>query len=209
MPVRPEAGARPQIPEVEAPPKPAKDTRPTAMDEKPNFVFILADDHRIAIACRKKMTMKLGNGGGWSTDLAWGLLLIVLNVVFHAISLGLINKSVASRLSGSLQHWHHVLLSVCVVGGTALSTAVLHAIEVSSWAAAYQLLGALPDRQSAMLYSMNAMTSYGHVNLYLAPRWQMMGSLEALNGWILFGLTTAFLFAIVQKAWSHSGRVER
>jgi hypothetical protein len=79
----------------------------------------------------------------------------------------------------------------------------------SSWAAAYQLLGALPYRQSAMLYSMNAMTSYGHVNPYLAPRWQMMGALEALNGWILFGLTTAFLFAIVQKAWSHSGRVER
>ena len=155
------------------------------------------------------MTMKLGNGGGWNTDLAWGLLLIVLNVVFHAISLGLINKSVASRLSGSLQHWHHVLLSVYVVGGTALSTAMLHAIEVSSWAAAYQLLGALPDRQSAMLYSMNAMTSYGHVNLYLAPHWQMMGALEALNGWILFGLTTAFLFAIVQKAWSHSDRVER
>jgi hypothetical protein len=36
-----------------------------------------------------------------------------------------------------------------------------------------------------------------------------MGALEALNGWILFGLTTAFLFAIVQKAWSNSGRVER
>jgi hypothetical protein len=40
------------------------------------------------------------------------------------------------------------------------------------------------------------------VNLYLVPRWQMMGSLEALNGWILFWLTTAFLFAIVQKGWS-------
>ena len=153
--------------------------------------------------------MELGDGAGWSADLAWGLLLIVLNVLFHAISLGLINKGVASRLGGSLQHWHHVLLSLCVVGGTALSTAILHAIEVSSWAAAYQFLGALPNRRSAMLYSMNAMTSYGHVNLYLAPRWQMMGSLEALNGWILFGLTTAFLFAIVQKAWSsHSGRIE-
>lgn len=124
--------------------------------------------------------------------------------------LGLINKALASRLSGSLQHWHHVFLSVYVVGGTALSTAMLHAIEVSSWAVHYQLLAALPDRQSAMLYSMNAMTSYGHVNLYSAPRWQMMGSLEALNGWILFGFfTTAFLFAVVQKAWSHSGRVER
>ena len=153
--------------------------------------------------------MELGDGAGWSADLAWGLLLIVLNVLFHAISLGLINKEVASRLGGSLQHWHHILLSLCVVGGTALSTAILHAIEVSSWAAAYQFLGALPNRRSAMLYSMNAMTSYGHVNLYLAPRWQMMGSLEALNGWILFGLTTAFLFTIVQKAWSsHSGRIE-
>jgi hypothetical protein len=146
--------------------------------------------------------MELGDGAGWSADYAWGLLLIVGNVLFHAISLGLINKGVASRLGASLQHWHHVLLSLCVVGGTALSTVILHAIEVSSWAAAYQFLGALPNRRSAMLYSMNAMTSYGHANLYLAPRWQMMGSLEALNGWILFGLTTAFLFAIVQKAWS-------
>ena len=150
--------------------------------------------------------MELGSGAGWSRDLAWGLCLIVLNVVFHAISLGLINNDVVSRLGASMNRWHNVLVSVFVVGGAALSTFILHGIEVSSWAAAYTLLGALPNGNSAMLYSMNAMTSYGHVNLYLAPRWQMMGSLEALNGWILFGLTTAFLFAIIQKAWSsHSG----
>jgi hypothetical protein len=29
-----------------------------------------------------------------------------------------------------------------------------------------------------------------------------MGALEALNGLILFGLTTAFLFAIIQEAWT-------
>jgi hypothetical protein len=28
--------------------------------------------------------------------------------------------------------------------------------------------------------------------------------MEALNGWILFGLTTAFLFSVVQKAWPHT-----
>jgi hypothetical protein len=58
--------------------------------------------------------------------------------------------------------------------------------------------------KSAMLYSMSAITSYGHANLYLEPRWQMMGTLEALDGWILFGLTTAFLFAVIQRAWLHS-----
>ena len=65
-------------------------------------------------------------------------------------------------------------------------------------------MGALPDFKSAMLYSLSAMTSYGHANLYLEPRWQMMGALEALNGMILFGLTTAFLFTVLQKAWSQS-----
>jgi hypothetical protein len=51
-----------------------------------------------------------------------------------------------------------------------------------------------------MLYSLGAMTTYGHANVSLAPHWQMMGTLEALNGWILFGLTAAFLFTVMQKA---------
>jgi hypothetical protein len=58
--------------------------------------------------------------------------------------------------------------------------------------------------KTAMLYSLNAMTIYGHANLYLAPGWEMMGALEALNGWILFGLTTAFLFNVIQKSLSQT-----
>jgi hypothetical protein len=60
------------------------------------------------------------------------------------------------------------------------------------------------DNKSAMLYSLNALTSYGHEELRLAPHWKMMGALEALNGWILFGLTTASLFTVVQRVWQHA-----
>lgn len=52
-----------------------------------------------------------------------------------------------------------------------------------------------------MLCSLGPVTTYGHASLTLAPGWQLMGTLEALNGWILFGLTTAFLFTVMQKAW--------
>ena len=45
----------------------------------------------------------------------------------------------------------------------------------------------MPDAKSAMLYSLNAMTTYGHESTQLAPHWQMMGALEALNGVMLFG----------------------
>jgi hypothetical protein len=52
-----------------------------------------------------------------------------------------------------------------------------------------------------MLYSLNAMTSYGHENLSLEDHWHLLGALEALNGTLLFGLSTAFLFAVIQKVW--------
>jgi hypothetical protein len=69
------------------------------------------------------------------------------------------------------------------------------------WALAYRAVNALSDNSSAILYSLNAITSYGHENLDLAKHWQLMGALEALNGMLLFGLTTAFLFGIIQKVW--------
>ena len=53
-----------------------------------------------------------------------------------------------------------------------------------------------------MLYSLNAITSYGHASVSLENQWELLGALEALNGWLLFGLTTAFLFAMIVKVWS-------
>lgn len=141
---------------------------------------------------------------GWVANWAWGLPLIVLTVVIHAYGLGHIGKEVNFRLRGVEMLRHRAPLSIFVIGGTALSATMLHAIEGAMWGFAYRLLGASADNRSAMLYSLSAMTSYGHANLYLEPRWQMMGALEALNGWILFGLTTAFLFGVIQKAWPHN-----
>ena len=83
---------------------------------------------------------------------------------------------------------------------------VLHGVEGIAWAVAYRLLGALPDNKSAMLYSLSAMTTYGHATISLEDRWQLMGALEALNGMLLFGLTTAFLFAMIQRVWPLGNR---
>jgi len=52
-----------------------------------------------------------------------------------------------------------------------------------------------------MLYSLSAMTTYGHADVFLATHWQLMGAIEALNGMMLFGLSTAFLFAVLRDHW--------
>ena len=90
--------------------------------------------------------------------------------------------------------------AVAVVAIVLLVT-VLPALESGAWAFAYVALGASPDFRIAMLYSLSAMTSYGHADIVLEPHWQLMGALEALNGMILFGLTTAFLFSVLQSGW--------
>src|SRR5215831_13268417 len=137
----------------------------------------------------------------WRVDWAWSLPLIVMTVVIHIYGLGLINQSVESLLKRPAPRRFTVRFLALLMGPTALLVTCLHGVEGAVWASAYYVLGALPDRKSAMLYSLNAMTSYGHESSGLPSSWQLMGALEALNGWILFGLSTAFLFRIIQRAW--------
>lgn len=140
----------------------------------------------------------------WGYNWAWSVPLIVFTVIFHAYALSLLNQRVASVLKG---RWKiHDVVSLSVLGGTAVCATVCHAIEVAMWASLYFLLGALPDWRIAVLYSLGAMTTYGNSGLKLESQWRLMGPLEALNGWILFGLTTAFLFAVIQEVWSYSNQ---
>ncbi len=138
-------------------------------------------------------------GTYWDMDWAWGLPLIVLTVVIHAYSLRLIRKMFKFMLTRAALLRNLPVASTIVTGVTVLSVVILHGFECFIWAGAFRLLGALPDNKSALLYSLNAMTSYGHENINLASRWQMLGAMEALAGWILFGLTTAFLFGVMQR----------
>jgi len=145
----------------------------------------------------------------WRADWAWGLPLIVLTVILHVFCLGLINEKAARASGGIMGRRHPTAAFMVVMGATVLLATVLHGMEASIWAAAYWFLGALPDRSSAMLYSLGAITSYGHENLFLEKHWQLMGAMEALNGWLLFGLTTAFLFGMIEKIHFSSGRGDR
>jgi len=124
--------------------------------------------------------------------------LIVLTVVIHVFGLGLLKQRVIRPLSEKTER-QAKLRFVVVMGSTTLLATVLHGFEAGIWAAVYRFLGALPDFRSAMLYSLEAITSYGHENVFLEKHWQLMGAIEALNGWLLFGLTTAFLFGVIQK----------
>ena len=144
----------------------------------------------------------------WSADWAWGLPLIVLTVVIHVLGLGLIRQKVVHAYNRFTHQRHQTAVFALVLAGTTLLATALHGIEAILWAIACRLLNALPDTGSAMLYSLNAITSYGHTGLSLEERWRLMGAMEALNGWLVFGLTTAFLFAVIEQFGSAQSKRE-
>jgi hypothetical protein len=140
--------------------------------------------------------------GGWGQSWAVGAPLIVLTVTVHVLGLGLIRAGFrralplnAAALRAPLPHF------ALVMSATVSLVTLLHVLQAALWATALMLTGAMPTVHHAMLYSLGAMTTYGHAALYLDAHWQMLGALEALNGAILLGLSTAFLYAMIQQAW--------
>ena len=134
----------------------------------------------------------------WVSDWEYGLPLAVATMVFHVAAFMLITRALVPEVAA---HRKGPFRFIVGVGLLAVAAAMLHGMEGLAWAQLYVWLGALPDFRTAVLYSLGAMTSYGHADIYLEPRWMLLGTIEAINGLILFGLTTAFFFAAIQKAW--------
>src|SRR5690348_8591635 len=101
----------------------------------------------------------------WGVNWAWGLPLILLTVVIQVFGLALINDGVVRALRRTARRRSFIPLFAVVMAGAVLLATALHGVEAVAWALAYRLLGAVPDNKSAMLYSLNAMTTYGHESI--------------------------------------------
>jgi hypothetical protein len=136
----------------------------------------------------------------------WGLSLIVLTMTIHAaavVMMAFAGVRMRARLeTRGLNVWNLIAIQICVIGVIGLLLAVLHGIECGIWAAAYLWLGALDSPTDAWLYSVDSMSTRGGSGLTLQRPWQMMGALEAVNGMLLFGVSTAYVFAVMQVYWS-------
>ena len=136
----------------------------------------------------------------------WGLSLIVLTMTIHAaavVMMAFIGAKLRVQLEArSLYQWHLIAIQICATGLIGLLLAVLHFIECGIWAAVYLWVGAPDSPTDALIYSVDSMATLGASGLTLRRPWQVMGGLEAVNGMILFGVSTAYVFAVMQLYWS-------
>jgi hypothetical protein len=94
---------------------------------------------------------------------------------------------------------HPVVRPVVLIALVGLLLTLLHGAEAAMWMAAYLLVGAVGSERDAMLYSLDSFTTRGASEVLLNPEWRLMGALEAADGMLLFGISTAFVFAVFQR----------
>ena len=138
---------------------------------------------------------------------AWGLSLIALTMAVHAtgvILMALAGVGIRARIESRnhLTLRHVAAIQIGLIGALGLLLAALHGVEAALWAAAYWWLGALNSPADAILYSVDSISTLGASGLTLEPHWRMMGAVEGMDGMLLFGISTAYLFAMMQAYWS-------
>ncbi len=134
----------------------------------------------------------------WFSDWMYGVPVLVGTIVLHVSGL-ILAGWVLAIMDGRRKPPRTIVYFIAAVSTLALIAVTLHGVEAHIWAVLYLWLGALPNYHAALLYSFDAVTSYGHAPILLRDGWQLLGAIEAMNGLILFGLTTAFLLGAIAR----------
>lgn len=139
-----------------------------------------------------------------------GLSMIALTVAIHAIGcarwLGFVGRQHAAREPHrQVTHLFFDLLN------TGMVLLLLHVFEATLWAGLYTALPSsvgLSSFGEAVYFSLVSFTTLGYGDVVLASEWRILGPMEAMAGVTVIGLTTALLFAVVQRGWQaiHGGR---
>lgn len=92
-----------------------------------------------------------------------------------------------------------------ILCSTATVLLLLHILEVTVWAAVYLALPDLPelnDAEQAVYFSTVTFTSLGYGDIVIDGPWRLLSAIQAMTGLLIFGWSTALLFAVVQRLWN-------
>ena len=136
-----------------------------------------------------------------------GSALIAITVVIHAIGTTAWVERLGKKYADDLPWSGRRAMLVLV--NTALVVFALHTLEIVIWAAAYMALvpiNELASFEEAVYFSFVTFTTLGYGDISLSEGYRLLSGIEALNGIILVGWTTAMIFSVVQRIWQGIGQ---
>jgi hypothetical protein len=87
---------------------------------------------------------------------------------------------------------------IAIVTGATLVALAAHLVAIVTWAMVFSLCGEFSQLAEAVYHSGLNYTTLGD-SAVISPSWRLLVPLEGANGMLMFGVSTAMLFAIVQR----------
>ena len=120
---------------------------------------------------------------------------LLATMVIRSVAIALVVRFVTWSLRvgyAGRSFWKNVPVTTGVMA--ILMAALL--TQVAVWAVA---CGALRDFGTAFYHSPVNFSTLGYGDIVMAPRWRLLGPLEAANGVLMFGLSASAMFAVTNR----------
>jgi len=93
----------------------------------------------------------------------------------------------------------HFWKDVGIIGGAALVSLAAHVVAIGLWGLVFTLCGEFSQLAIAVYHSGMNYSTLGDSEKVMSPSWKLLAPLEGANGMLMFGVSTAMLFAIIQR----------
>ncbi len=124
----------------------------------------------------------------------------IAGIVFAAEQLVSRERQIEARHE-SASHIGLLLMSVFVF------ITALHLVEACIWAVFYYAAGLFETLETTLYFSLKTYSTVGYGDVVLPEHWRLLGTLEGISGVLLCGVSTAFLFTIMNALFRF--RIER
>jgi len=125
-------------------------------------------------------------------NLALGTLMISITVFMHTAGFVFLTREM-NRIVGWFPFRHRHFGKSAAMVATVLGIFLLHSTAVWAWAALYIAIGEIIRFEDALYFSTVTFSTAGYGDITLSQQWRLLSSLEAINGFMLIGWSTAYL----------------
>ena len=130
--------------------------------------------------------------------LAAGTIALAATIVIHALAVA--SAVTFARHKARLRRpGAKFCTDLAIVAAAITVTLGAHLLEVGVWAALFVLTGESSVFAVAYYHSAANYTTLGYGDVAMSEAWRFLEPLEAANGMVLFGVSTALIFAVIQR----------
>ena len=126
-----------------------------------------------------------------------GTAVSICNIAIHAMVMAAVIR--VAYIAGESATSRQSLRLIAVMIATVSVLMAAHIAEAVVWSFAYMIVRVAPPGTDLIYFAFVNHTTLGYGDVTPIERWHLLGPMTAMNGVLLFGWSTAVIFAVLRK----------